>query len=113
MTPAARLLDLRSFGLRYLAARRFWGCWGNDVRRIHFVAVGCRSGTGAIPHPSCAVIFCRPSEQASRKTFLRYVPLCAVLIFVQPGRNLLRCLLMVNFGDDQWPLTRKEACAAT
>jgi hypothetical protein len=52
-------------------------CWSNDVWRIILWQLGSRlrSLVCAVLHPSPAVIFRRPSEQASRKTFLWYLPL--------------------------------------
>src|SRR5215475_5522463 len=64
-------------------------------------------------HPSSSVIFWRPSKQASRETLSWYFPMGAIPILAKPSRNLICCLLMVNFGDDEWLLTRKKTCAST
>ncbi len=44
----------------------------------------------------------------SRELFFWYVPLSAVLVFTQPVGDLLRSLLVVDFGDDQRALLRKK-----
>src|SRR5215475_12110345 len=64
-------------------------------------------------HPSCSIIFWRPSKQPSREPPSCYVPVGAILILAEPSRNFLRCLLMMNFRNDKRLLTRKKACAST
>jgi hypothetical protein len=45
------------------------------------------------------------------KFFFLYVPLGAVLVFTQPAGNLLRSLLVMDFGDDDRALLGKKLFA--
>lgn len=92
--------------------------------RVSGLMIGLRTGTRIwiaagvtahekFGHPSCSVILWWPSKQASGETLTWYFPMRAIPMLAKPSRNLIRCLRMVNFGDDEWLLIREKACAST
>jgi len=61
-----------------------------------------------MPHPGLSIGLFGPGKHMPGELFFWYVPARAVLVFTQPVGNLLRSLLVVDFGDDERALLRKK-----